>query len=123
MALFDTGFTIRTYFFDNARRIPGNDRHGRDVFRHDTVGSDYGTVSYPYAWQNRRIYSDPHLVLDNDRFSVGSAAVFGIRIVIDGYQIHFRADKYAIADGYATSAEKGTTCWIKQSSPMVTGLP
>lgn len=78
-------------------------------FRHHAAGADDSSVTDPDTRQYRGIDTDPHLVLDDDRASVGGTAVVGIRVVVDRYQIHFRADEYVIADGDAAAPEERAT--------------
>ena len=94
--------------FDDFRRIARHDGHGRNIFRHHAAGAHDGSVTDPDTRQYRRVDSDPHLVLDDDRASVGGAAVVGIGVVVDRYQIHFGADKYVVTDGDAAASEEGT---------------
>ena len=60
-----------------------------------------------YAGQNGSADANPHLVLYDNGTTVCGVAIVGIRIVVDGDKIHFRADEYAIADRYTSTVKEG----------------
>ena len=116
-------FIVLLYVFNESCRVTGNYRHGRHVFSYHAVRTYDGAVADSYSGQNRRVDADPRFVLYDDRFAVGGTSVFGVRIVVDGDQVYFRSYKDTVAYGYAATPEKGAAFWMKQSSPMRTGLP
>ena len=91
---------------DEPCRVASHDGHGRHVVRDDAVGADDGAVADAHAGQHGGIDANPHFVFDDDRFSIRGTAVVGIRVMVDGDEVEFRGNEYAIADGDSAAAEE-----------------
>lgn len=87
------------------------------------VGTDDRTIADMYTGQNGSADANPHLVLYDNGTTVRGVAIVGIRIVVDGDKIHFRADEYAIADRYTSTVKEGAALLNPTSLPMWMFLP
>lgn len=99
---------LRLNLLDDSCRIPGNDCYGRNILCHDRVGPYDAAVAECYAGEDGGVDAEPDLILNLNGLAVGCAAVVGIDIVVDGYQVAFGADKHIVADFYASATEEGT---------------
>ena len=102
-------FFLHFYLLDELRRIPAYNGHGRNVTRNHTVSTYYRTVADSHARQNSRINAYPHLVLYDNRTAISRAAVVGVRIMVDGYEVYLGCDEHSVADGDASTVEECAT--------------
>ena len=98
------------YPLDEFGRIAAYDGHGRHIVRYYAVGTDDGTIADAHAGQDSGTDAYPHLIFYHYRAAVGRTAVVGIRVVVDGDEVHFRGDEHAVADGDASTVEEGDPC-------------
>ena len=73
---------------------------------HNTLGTHNRDIADSDAGEYRGVDANPHFILNHDGSSVGRAAVIGVDIVIDGYEVALRAGENAVADGDSAATEK-----------------
>lgn len=94
------------YLLYDSCGIACNYCHRRHVMGYNTLSTNYRAIADFHSGEDCGVDAYPHLILYHDRASVGSTAVIGVDIMVDGYEIALRTDENTVADGYSTATEE-----------------